>query len=94
VVGLVLMMQEEDVIAETIHQSSTTLPSKRFATEFIEKRNADRRSGNSTAFSASRSAAAASASNADTAATGVPSATSQDAFGYKVVKKKGKGGKA
>jgi PERQ amino acid-rich with GYF domain-containing protein len=94
VVGLVLMMQEEDDIADTIYQSSTTLPGKRFAAEFIEKRNADRKSGNSTTFSASRSTAAASASNADTPAAVVPSAASQDAFGYKVVKKKGKGGKA
>ena len=88
------MMQEEDDIADTIYQSSTTLPGKRFAAEFIEKRNTDRKSGNSTTFSANRSTATASMSNADTAVAGVPSTASQDALGYKVVKKKGKGGKA
>lgn len=83
------MMQEEDDIADTIYQSSTTLPGKRFAAEFIEKRNADKRSGN---LSASRPPIAPSTSNVDFAAGA--SATAQDALGYKVVKKKGKGGKA
>lgn len=79
------MMQEEDDIADTIYQSSPTLPGKRFAAEFIEKRNADKANGASTTAVKRPSAT----SNADVSG----SVASQDSFGYQVVKKK-KGGKA
>lgn len=88
VVGLVLSMQEEEEIADTIYQSGPTLPGKRFAAEFIERRNADNVGGSSTSGSAHRSV---STSTAEVAKAPPPSAPSQDSFGYKVVKKKGKG---
>jgi hypothetical protein len=98
------MMQEEDDIADTIYQSSPTLPGKRFAAEFMEKRRSDRGlngGGSSSVAAASsvasaRSAAASAGSGAESGAGRLqPSASaSQDAFGFKVVKKKGKGGKA
>lgn len=106
VVGLVLMMQEEDDIADTIYQSGPTLPGKRFAAEFIERRNADAANGafNSAAAAASAATAAAATPVVSSKGTGNNSsgneasrlhpAASQDSLGYKVVKKKGKGGKA
>jgi hypothetical protein len=97
------MMHEEDDIADTIYQSSPTLPGKRFASEFMEKRRSDRglNGGSSSAAAAgsvasARSAATSAGSGAESGAGRLqPSASaSQDAFGFKVVKKKGKGGKA
>ncbi|PVF94393.1 hypothetical protein CPB86DRAFT_47034 [Serendipita vermifera] len=88
VVGLVLTMQEVDDIADTFYQCGPTLPGRPLAAEFIDKRNADKANGPPTTASArtpSSSTAEASRSQA---------AASQDASGYKVVKKKGKGGKA
>ena len=94
-------MQEEDDIADTIYQSSPTLPGKRFAAEFMEKRRSDRGlNGGSAAATSSiasaRSAATSAGSGAESGAGRLqPSASaSQDAFGFKVVKKKGKGSKA
>ena len=97
-------MQEEDDIADTIYQSSPTLPGKRFASEFMEKRRSDRGlngggSGSAAATSSMASARSAATSAGSGAESGSgrlqPSASaSQDAFGFKVVKKKGKGSKA
>jgi len=102
--GLVLMMHEEDDIADTIYQSSPTLPGKRFAAEFLEKRRADRLGGGGGSGSAAaagsafstRSAATSGGSGAESGPGRLqPSASaSQDAFGFKVVKKKGRGSKA
>jgi PERQ amino acid-rich with GYF domain-containing protein len=89
------MMHEEDDIADTIYQSSPTLPGKRFAAEFMEKRRSDRGLGGPGATAAARNAATSAGSGAESWAGRLqPGASaSQDAFGFKVVKKKGKGGK-
>ncbi|CAG7852746.1 SubName: Full=Related to GYF domain protein-Aspergillus flavus NRRL3357 {ECO:0000313/EMBL:CCA74430.1} [Serendipita indica DSM 11827] len=91
VVGLVLNMQEEDDIADTIWQSSTVLPGKHFASEFIERRNADRMGG---ATSSSRGAPRGGNVSSGTESSRLQPGASQDTLGYKVVKKKGKSGKA
>jgi hypothetical protein len=87
VVGLVLTMQEVDDIADTFYQCGPTLPGRPLAAEFIDKRNADKANG----ASATTSARGTSSSATETSRS---QAASQDASGYKVVKKKGKGGKA
>lgn len=99
VIGLVLMMNEEDDIADTIYQSSTTLPGKRFAAEFMERRRGFTPSGPTASSSSSLSAAAkggagSAGSGAESAGSRLQPSASQDAFGFKVVKKKGKSGKA
>jgi PERQ amino acid-rich with GYF domain-containing protein len=85
------MMQEEDDVADTIYQSSPTLPGKRFAAEFIEKRNADVASGSSNAALAKGNTGNTSSGGEATRLSLHPG-QSQDSLGYKVVKKK-KGGK-
>ena len=90
VVGLVLNMQEEDDIADTIWQSSTVLPGKYFASEFIERRNADRMGGATTSY---RGPPRGGNVSSGTESSRLQPAASQDTLGYKVVKKKGKSGK-
>lgn len=101
VIGLVLMMNEEDDIADTIYQSSPTLPGKRFAAEFMERRRglggASANSGPTTSPGSAlsvRGGAGSAGSGAESAGSRLQPSASQDAFGFKVVKKKGKSGKA
>ncbi|KAG8842787.1 hypothetical protein FRC20_004238 [Serendipita sp. 405] len=94
VVGLVLNMHEEDDIADTIWQSSTTLPGKHFAAEFLERRNSDREAGNFASTSRPAPARGSGNTSSGPETSRLQPGSSQDAFGYKVVKKKGRTGKA
>ena len=93
-------MHEEDDIADTIYQSSPTLPGKRFAAEFMERRRGlvtSAASGQAPSPSSAlsvRGGAGSAGSGAESASSRLQPTGSQDAFGFKVVKKKGKSGKA
>ncbi|KAH8120423.1 hypothetical protein DFH11DRAFT_1757206 [Phellopilus nigrolimitatus] len=80
-----------ELIAETVYGASTTLDGRRFAAEFIAKRKAD-------AASRPRAAQSHTAANGKASLADVvkaqPKQAQNEFGGYKVVKKKNKGGRA
>jgi len=88
---MVLSIQEEEFIADIIYQSSETMDGRRWAAELLGRRKAD---------TASTSSASGVNGRAGSTLGGVaevpkaqPKQPAQDS-GYKVVKKKGKSGRA
>lgn len=85
---MVLSIQEEEFIADIIYQSSETMDGRRWAAELLSRRKADPSSTSSTSgTNGSTSGGLAEVPKAQ------PKQPAQD-LGYKVVKKKGKNGRA
>lgn len=81
-----------ELIAETVYGASTTLDGRRFASEFIAKRKADI-SSRSRGTTGSSSTNGKPTSLADVVKS-QPKPPQNDFGGYKVVKKKAKGGRS
>lgn len=91
IVGMVLSIQEEEFIADIIYQSSETMDGRRWAAELLSRRKADTASTSSASGTSGR-AGSTSGSMAEVLKA-QPKQLTQD-IGYKVVKKKGKNGRA
>ena len=91
IVSMVLSIQEEEFIADIIYQSSETMDGRRWAAELLSRRQADAAS-TSSASGINGRAGSTSGSMAEVLKA-QPRLPAQDS-GYKVVKKKGKSGRA
>jgi hypothetical protein len=91
IVGMVLLIQEEEFIADIIYQSSETMDGRRWAADLLSKRKADAANISSTSGASGR--AGSTSGSITEVLKAQPRQTALD-LGYKVVKKKAKSGRA